>query len=441
MAERRPAAAAAAAGISTPLDRRSARRPRYGEAGAARARLDAARRAGREPDGQRAASSPAAARRSPTASCSAASSSTSADAARRRRAATCDRVGTIPGQAAIVEAGQRSTRSSGTSVPRIDIPAKVTGTYTYVQNVRVPGMLHGRRVRPRGAGANTVENDYAGQRRPELDRPHPGRPGRPDRQLPRRRRAEGVRRDPGGGAAEGGLEDGDPRFPATSGNFWSWLRQAGDTNTQSTRPATRRRHGRRPGGARVGGEDGLGDLPLPLQQLHADRPALRGRRRERPNGGDRLRPGAVADGPAGEPRRRDRHRPGVTPPQNRFASSGTRARARSAAARPARSNEEAALISAKLGKPVRVQWMRWDQHGWDSYGPAQHVRRHDGRRRERQHRRGRLDDLRPAAAATIDDDQELLGTVTWPAVPGTGGIRRRRDSAIYGNTGRTRTAT
>ncbi len=37
--------------------------------------------------------------------------------------------------------------------PRIDIPAKVTGTYTYVQNIRVPGMLHGRLVRPRGQGA------------------------------------------------------------------------------------------------------------------------------------------------------------------------------------------------------------------------------------------------------------------------------------------------
>jgi nicotinate dehydrogenase subunit B len=41
----------------------------------------------------------------------------------------------------------------GTSPPRIDIPAKVTGTYTYVHNVRIPGMLHGRLVRPRGQGS------------------------------------------------------------------------------------------------------------------------------------------------------------------------------------------------------------------------------------------------------------------------------------------------
>ena len=32
--------------------------------------------------------------------------------------------------------------------------------------------------------------------------------------------------------------------------------------------------------------------------------------------------------------------------------------------------EQAAIISKKIGKPVRVQWMRWDQHGYDSYGPS-----------------------------------------------------------------------
>ena len=39
-------------------------------------------------------------------------------------------------------------RFVGKSVPRIDIPEKATGKYMYVQDVRVPGMLHGRVVRP-----------------------------------------------------------------------------------------------------------------------------------------------------------------------------------------------------------------------------------------------------------------------------------------------------
>jgi len=36
----------------------------------------------------------------------------------------------------------------GTSVPRVDLPPKFTGEFTYSQDVRVPGMLHGRVVRP-----------------------------------------------------------------------------------------------------------------------------------------------------------------------------------------------------------------------------------------------------------------------------------------------------
>jgi CO/xanthine dehydrogenase Mo-binding subunit len=38
----------------------------------------------------------------------------------------------------------------GTRVPRIDIPGIVSGTGVYIQNIRVPGMMHGRIVRPRG---------------------------------------------------------------------------------------------------------------------------------------------------------------------------------------------------------------------------------------------------------------------------------------------------
>jgi nicotinate dehydrogenase subunit B len=43
----------------------------------------------------------------------------------------------------------------GTKVPRLDIPDIVSGKYTYMHNVRVPGMVHGRIVRPRGQAAYT----------------------------------------------------------------------------------------------------------------------------------------------------------------------------------------------------------------------------------------------------------------------------------------------
>lgn len=47
----------------------------------------------------------------------------------------------------------------GTSVPRVDIPAKATGAFTYVQNIRLPGMLHGKVVRPQTMGAHFVSMD------------------------------------------------------------------------------------------------------------------------------------------------------------------------------------------------------------------------------------------------------------------------------------------
>ena len=47
----------------------------------------------------------------------------------------------------------RTHKIVGTRVPRVDIPAKASGKYVYMQHVRVPGMLHGRVVRHRGRGA------------------------------------------------------------------------------------------------------------------------------------------------------------------------------------------------------------------------------------------------------------------------------------------------
>jgi nicotinate dehydrogenase subunit B len=32
--------------------------------------------------------------------------------------------------------------------------------------------------------------------------------------------------------------------------------------------------------------------------------------------------------------------------------------------------QAAAILSQAVGRPVRVQFMRWDEHGWDTYGPA-----------------------------------------------------------------------
>ena len=83
-------------------------------------------------------------------------------------------------------------------VARVDIPAKVTGTYTYIHSVRVPGMLHARIVRPRGQGS------YGGGSATNIlsvdvnSVAHiPGVKVLRRNDFLARGRAEGVRRDPG----------------------------------------------------------------------------------------------------------------------------------------------------------------------------------------------------------------------------------------------------
>ena len=51
----------------------------------------------------------------------------------------------------------RDYRVVGRGAARVDIPAKATGGLTFVHDVRVPGMLHGRVVRPPYAGRDAGE--------------------------------------------------------------------------------------------------------------------------------------------------------------------------------------------------------------------------------------------------------------------------------------------
>ena len=47
----------------------------------------------------------------------------------------------------------------GQPLPRVDIPAKVTGGAAYVQDMRLPGMVHARVVRPPSYGAQLTDCD------------------------------------------------------------------------------------------------------------------------------------------------------------------------------------------------------------------------------------------------------------------------------------------
>jgi CO/xanthine dehydrogenase Mo-binding subunit len=58
-----------------------------------------------------------------------------------------------------------SYRVVGASLPRVDLPLKLVGRYQFVTDVRVPGMLHGRVLRPAGVGATVVAVDDEAARR------------------------------------------------------------------------------------------------------------------------------------------------------------------------------------------------------------------------------------------------------------------------------------
>jgi nicotinate dehydrogenase subunit B len=59
----------------------------------------------------------------------------------------------------VKEKDPRDYKLVGKPVPRLDIPDKLTGKFIYMQDFRVPGMLHGRVVRPPAIGAKLESVD------------------------------------------------------------------------------------------------------------------------------------------------------------------------------------------------------------------------------------------------------------------------------------------
>jgi CO/xanthine dehydrogenase Mo-binding subunit len=86
-------------------------------------------------------------------------------------------------------------------------------------------------------------------------------------------------------------------------------------------------------------------------------------------------------------------------------------------------------VSAKVGKPVRMQWMRWDQHGWDPWGPSHMYDVTMG-----VDANGKIvaaDWVSYGQASTnMSTVREQMGIASWAANPGDGGPTPS-DSAVY----------
>jgi CO/xanthine dehydrogenase Mo-binding subunit len=336
-------------------------------------------------------------------------------------------VSATPGQVGTIVKPVSQYTVVGKSFARIDIPEKVLGTYTYIQNVRIPGMLHARRVRPRGAGANTVENDTP------LSVDKSSISHIPNAQVVQIGNFIAVVAPKEYDAIQAAAQlkvtwQTSAGFPQESGNFYNWLRSAGDSNTQN--PPRFTTLGAGTNAALAGAAHTVsatysyhynGFMPIGPHCAVADVTA---------NGGTVYVQAQAINGLPANLAGIIGAVTGTTPPAQNVRVVWYEGASSFGGGQTGEVNEEAVAISAQLGKPVRVQWMRWDQHGWDHYGMAN------------------LYDVTMGADANgnivasnwqtygqpqsnIDETKRLMGLVTWPAVPGVGGINSS-DVAVYG---------
>lgn len=249
----------------------------------------------------------------------------------------------------------------GKSVRRKDIPAKMLATYTYIQDVKVEGMLHGRVVRPYGVGAKLVSvNESAVKDIPGFVK------------LVRQDNFLGVVAETEWAAIQAAAKLGsvlDPSGPTAypakwsdwqglpvQDKIWDAVRAAPGTNTtvaskgsfdtaaaaakhvlKATYQTPFQMHGS------IGPSCAIADVTkdraifwsstqMPHEARH-DMAKLLGMPVEKVE--LHWFEGAGAYG------------------RNGFDHV----------------NADAALMSKAVGKPVRVQWMRWDEHGWEPKGP------------------------------------------------------------------------
>lgn len=247
----------------------------------------------------------------------------------------------------------RDYRLVGSSPRRNDMPAKVNGRYEYMQHVRVPGMLHGRVIRPAGQPAHGVTPKVSSIDEASIR----GIPAR----VVRRGEFVGVvaEREWDAVRAARTLEVTWEISPALPGNAGLHARMKSEPTqdrvvlergnvaaafASATHVATHVGRGPYQSHAAFGPNCAVADVRAdraivisPTQDIYGTRTML-----------TRLL-GLPAD------KIQVRYQEGASNYGHGCQDDATQA---------------AALLSQLAGAPVRVQFMRSDEHGWDNYGPA-----------------------------------------------------------------------
>ncbi len=243
----------------------------------------------------------------------------------------------------------------GKSIPRVDLPGKFTGEFVYSQDVTVPGMLHGRIVRPATSLSAPLSVDESSVK---------NIPGMV--KVVREGNFVGVVAQTEWAAIQAAralkVSWAEPtlKMPSGSSEVFDYLK-----NTKSFKDNVVANRGNLDSGFSQAQKKYESTYYFPFQ-LH----------------GMIGPPCAVADvradkatiwtGTQGPFRTRDAIALMLKiPPKNVHLlyreGSGSYGRLESDDVA-----EDAALMSRAVGKPVRVQWMREDEHAWDPKGPAQY---------------------------------------------------------------------
>jgi nicotinate dehydrogenase subunit B len=260
--------------------------------------------------------------------------------------------GRIPDEA--VDPGGLSRAMVGQSLPRIDLLAKLTGGAAYVHDLRLPGMLHGRMIRPHartvtGAGRIVAVDDSAAVAMPGVvavvrNGNFLGVVAEREEVAIRAAAAVQVTWSPGPALppAEGlhgrmRMEPSDDRVVVDRGDTERATASAARTLTATYRFLMQAHASMGPSCAVADVRDGRATIYTSTQGVFALREALA--------------PLLGID----EERIRLVHREGAGCYGHNGADDVT---------------ADAALLSQAVGRPVRVQWMRQDEFAWEPKGPA-----------------------------------------------------------------------
>ena len=243
----------------------------------------------------------------------------------------------------------------GKSPVRNDIPEKVSGKYIYLQHVRLPGMVHGRVVRPRGQGVYG-----AGAKVTSLDESSIA--AIPGARVLRKGDFVGVVAPREWDAVRAAQQlritwDMPAALPGSGDTLYAAMRAETTTDrvvlergdvaaafSSAPHVAAGTYHAPYQAHAGFGPNGALADVKSDSALVIASTQDVYATR------------GTVA---------------GVLglPPQNvrvqYYEGSGTYGHSCYDDVAQA-----AAILSQLAGQPVRLQFMRWDEHGWDNYGPA-----------------------------------------------------------------------